>query len=75
MVELQKQLSTPLIALYVNHKDAVELKWESDETNFRDLRNIEIEMVSSSMIPNEHYYLAVYDVRHTLQLQVGLSII
>ena len=61
--------------MFVNHKDAEKLKWESDEINFRDLRDIEIDMVSSSAIPSEHNYLAVYDVRTTLQLQVGLSII
>lgn len=75
MIEIQQNLSTPLIALYVNHVDAPKLKWESEICNFRDLRDIEIVMVTSNIIPSEHYYVAIYDVRHILQLQSGLSLI
>lgn len=67
-------MTTPLIALFVKHKDADELIWESKSIDYRKLRSVEIEKVTSTQVPAEHYYMAVYDIRSIVHLQAGLSL-
>ena len=67
----------PMIALVVEHQGAEKLIWTDDreDYNYKNLRNTEMEIVTSKYIPLEHNYKAIYDLRYYTQFQAGLGIL
>ena len=54
-----------MIALVVEHKGSEKMIWtdEREDYNYKNLRSFEMEIVTSKVIPLEHNYKAIYDLR------------
>ena len=77
MVEMQKELYTPLIALVVDHEGSKKMEWQDERPthNYKNLRQLEVQIFSPNAINSPNNYFAVYDMRSLTRFQAGLGII